>query len=119
MPCLLSDVYLTNSERNLIDWHLANLEFANATELQNLSLLHWDQDDAYELGGDHCIVQGGFGQIMDVLTSSSSASGTLRPAVDNPCGQIELKSSVKEISISDSGRDCQICRSALIVLTAV
>ncbi|CDI97194.1 lysine specific histone demethylase 1A [Echinococcus multilocularis] len=97
------DVYLTSSERNLIDWHLANLEFANATELQNLSLIHWDQDDAYELGGDHCIVQGGFGQIMDVLTCSSGASGTLRPAVDNPCGQIELKSSIKEISISDSG----------------
>ncbi|VDK20720.1 unnamed protein product [Taenia asiatica] len=96
------DVYLTSSERNLIDWHLANLEFANATELQNLSLLHWDQDDAYELGGDHCIVQGGFGQIMDVLTSSSGTSGTLRSAVDNPCGQIELKSSVKEISISES-----------------
>lgn len=90
-----SDVYLTNSERNLIDWHLANLEFANATELDNLSLLHWDQDDAYELSGDHCIVRGGFGQILDVLTSSSG--------VQRPCGQIELKSSVKEITMLDSG----------------
>ena len=96
-------MYLTNSERNLIDWHLANLEFANATELHNLSLLHWDQDDAYELSGDHCIVEGGFGQLMDVLTSSTGSSGTLRPTPDNPCGQIELKSSVKEVTITESG----------------
>ncbi|VUZ55981.1 unnamed protein product [Hymenolepis diminuta] len=94
------DVYLTNSERNLMDWHLANLEFANATELDNLSLLHWDQDDAYELAGDHCIIQGGFGQILDVLTTPY---GVHRHSTDNPCGQIELKSSVKEILVSDAG----------------
>lgn len=83
-----------------MDWHLANLEFANATELDNLSLLHWDQDDAYELAGDHCIIQGGFGQILDVLTTSY---GVHRHSTDNPCGQIELKSSVKEILVSDTG----------------
>lgn len=84
-----------------MDWHLANLEFANSTELDNLSLLHWDQDDAYELAGDHCIIQGGFGQILDVLTTTKGAH---RHSVNNPCGQIELKSSVKEIFVSDSGR---------------
>ncbi|KAM7533485.1 hypothetical protein Aperf_G00000119646 [Anoplocephala perfoliata] len=116
------DVYLTNSERNLIDWHLANLEFANATELDNLSLLHWDQDDAYELSGDHCIVRGGFGQILDVLTGS--------PGPQRPCGQIELKSSVKEISVSDSGvkvsclnkamsEDELICHTADVALCAL
>lgn len=44
-----SDVYLSSSDRQILDWHFANLEFANATPLQNLSLKHWDQDDDYEL----------------------------------------------------------------------
>lgn len=43
-----SDVYLSPSDRQILDWHFANLEFANATPLKNLSLKHWDQDDDYE-----------------------------------------------------------------------
>ena len=38
-----SDVYLSSKDRQLLDWHLANLEFANATPLQKLSLKHWNQ----------------------------------------------------------------------------
>ena len=33
-----SDVYLSSRDRQIIDWHFANLEFANATPLTNLSL---------------------------------------------------------------------------------
>ena len=36
-----------------MDWHFANLEFANATPLSNLSLKHWDQDDDFEFTGSH------------------------------------------------------------------
>lgn len=43
-----SEVYLSSSDRQILDWHFANLEFANATPLQNLSLKHWDQDDDFE-----------------------------------------------------------------------
>ncbi|KAG2302710.1 hypothetical protein Bca4012_061037 [Brassica carinata] len=46
-------------ERMLFDWHLANLEYANATLLGNLSMAYWDQDDPYEMGGDHCFIPGG------------------------------------------------------------
>ena len=35
----------------VIDWHFANLEFANATPLSNLSLKHWDQDDGFAFTG--------------------------------------------------------------------
>ena len=38
-----SDVYLSSKDRQLLDWHLANLEFANATPLGKLSLKHWNQ----------------------------------------------------------------------------
>jgi len=39
----LSDVYLSSRDRQILDWHFANLEFANATPLSTLSLKHWDQ----------------------------------------------------------------------------
>lgn len=38
-----TDVYLTSKDRQLLDWHLANLEFANAADLDKLSLRHWNQ----------------------------------------------------------------------------
>lgn len=46
-------------ERMLLNWHLANLEYANATDLSKLSMAYWDQDDPYEMGGDHCFIPGG------------------------------------------------------------
>ncbi|CAD7081487.1 unnamed protein product [Hermetia illucens] len=48
-----SDVYLSSKDRQILDWHFANLEFANATPLNNLSLKHWDQDDDFEFIGNH------------------------------------------------------------------
>ena len=51
MPC--SDVYLSSRDRQILDWHFANLEFANATPLSTLSLKHWDQDDDFEFTGSH------------------------------------------------------------------
>ncbi|XP_074588536.1 lysine-specific histone demethylase 1 homolog 2 [Curcuma longa] len=54
-------------ERELLDWHLANLEYANAGSLSDLSLAHWDQDDPYEMGGDHCFLAGGNWRLIHAL----------------------------------------------------
>ncbi|KAG6472634.1 lysine-specific histone demethylase 1 homolog 1-like isoform X1 [Zingiber officinale] len=54
-------------ERMLLDWHLANLEYANAAPLSDLSMDHWDQDDPYEMGGDHCFIPGGNGRFIRAL----------------------------------------------------
>ncbi|XP_010418282.1 PREDICTED: lysine-specific histone demethylase 1 homolog 1 [Camelina sativa] len=56
---LVYGVAEVQQERMLLDWHLANLEYANATLLGNLSMAYWDQDDPYEMGGDHCFIPGG------------------------------------------------------------
>ncbi|KAL0399354.1 UNVERIFIED_CONTAM: Lysine-specific histone demethylase 12 [Sesamum radiatum] len=56
----------SNEERQLLDWHFANLEFSNAGSLSNLSAAYWDQDDPYEMGGDHCFLAG---MAMKVLRS--------------------------------------------------
>ncbi|KAL6838197.1 hypothetical protein ACP4OV_031979 [Aristida adscensionis] len=57
----------THEERMLLDWHLANLEFSNAGCLSELSLAHWDQDDPYEMGGDHCFLAGGNSRLVHAL----------------------------------------------------
>ena len=46
-------MYLSSRDRQILDWHFANLEFANATPLSLLSLKHWDQDDDFEFSGSH------------------------------------------------------------------
>ncbi len=45
-------VYLSPRDRQILDWHFANLEFANAAPLDKLSLKHWDQDDDFEFTGE-------------------------------------------------------------------
>ncbi|GLT77021.1 hypothetical protein SLA2020_486470 [Shorea laevis] len=54
-------------ERQLLDWHLANLEYANAGCLSDLSAAYWDQDDPYEMGGDHCFLAGGNWRLIKAL----------------------------------------------------
>ncbi|CAN8259461.1 unnamed protein product [Cochlearia groenlandica] len=54
-------------ERKLFDWHLANLEYANAGCLSDLSAAYWDQDDPYEMGGDHCFLAGGNWRLINAL----------------------------------------------------
>jgi len=63
-----SDVYLSSRDRQIVDWHFANLEFANATPLNNLSLKHWDQDDGFAFTGSHLTVRNGYSCVPVALT---------------------------------------------------
>jgi lysine-specific histone demethylase 1 len=54
-----NEIYMTPQERHVLDWHCANLEFANAAPLSALSLKHWDQDDDFEFTGNHLVVHDG------------------------------------------------------------
>ncbi|XP_062186211.1 lysine-specific histone demethylase 1 homolog 3-like [Phragmites australis] len=60
----------TQEEMNLFNWHLANLEYANAGLLSRLSLAFWDQDDPYDMGGDHCFLPGGNGRLVQALAEN-------------------------------------------------
>ena len=53
-------VYLSPRDRQILDWHFANLEFANASQLRLLSLRHWDQDDDFEFTGAHLCLRDGY-----------------------------------------------------------
>ncbi|KAL0917363.1 hypothetical protein M5K25_012417 [Dendrobium thyrsiflorum] len=63
----LYSVARSEDERELLDWHLANLEYANAGCLSDLSLAHWDQDDPFEMDGDHCFLAGGNWRLINAL----------------------------------------------------
>ncbi|KAJ6649391.1 Suppressor of variegation 3-3 [Pseudolycoriella hygida] len=69
-----SDVYLSSKDRQILDWHLANLEFANATSLNTLSLKHWDQDDDFEFIGPHTTVKNGYSCLPIALTNGLDIS---------------------------------------------
>ncbi|KAI0513784.1 hypothetical protein KFK09_009814 [Dendrobium nobile] len=61
---------VTDEEMSLFNWHLANLEYANAGLLSKLSLAFWDQDDPYDMGGDHCFLPGGNGRFVQALAEN-------------------------------------------------
>ncbi|GBG33200.1 Lysine-specific histone demethylase 1-like 1 [Hondaea fermentalgiana] len=50
-------------QKALLQWHMANLEYACATSLANVSNTHWDQDDEYSFQGPHYLLPRGFGQL--------------------------------------------------------
>uniref|UniRef100_A0A2P2L3F7 Uncharacterized protein MANES_10G050300 n=1 Tax=Rhizophora mucronata TaxID=61149 RepID=A0A2P2L3F7_RHIMU len=61
---------VNKEEMSLFNWHCANLEYANAGLLSKLSLAFWDQDDPYDMGGDHCFVPGGNGRLVQALAEN-------------------------------------------------
>ncbi|XP_073273215.1 protein FLOWERINGUS D-like isoform X1 [Primulina huaijiensis] len=61
---------VNGEEMKLFHWHLANLEYANAGLLSKLSLAFWDQDDPFDMGGDHCFLPGGNGRLVQALAEN-------------------------------------------------
>ncbi|KAH8697773.1 putative lysine-specific histone demethylase Aof2 [Talaromyces proteolyticus] len=60
---------LTPKDMRLLNWHYANLEYANATNLNRLSLSGWDQDMGNEFEGEHSQIIGGYQQVPRGLWS--------------------------------------------------
>ncbi|KAF5835288.1 flavin-containing amine oxidoreductase-domain containing protein [Dunaliella salina] len=54
-------------QEQLLSWHFANVEFANAACMNTLSLRNWDQDDEFETEGAHVFLPGGNMQLVEGL----------------------------------------------------
>lgn len=54
-------------DMRLLNWHYANLEYANAANVNQLSLGGWDQDGGNEFEGRHSQVVGGYSQVPRAL----------------------------------------------------
>ncbi|KAF5025831.1 hypothetical protein F66182_2053 [Fusarium sp. NRRL 66182] len=63
---------LNAQDHRLINWHIANLEYSNATSLHNLSLPLWDIDAGNEWEGSHTMVVGGYQSVARGLVQCPS-----------------------------------------------
>ena len=114
-----SDVYLSSRDRQIIDWHFANLEFANATPLNNLSLKHWDQDDGFAFTGSHLTVRNGYSCVPVALSEG------LDIKLNTAVRQIRYNQQGVEVTTSNARNntnpvtykaDCVLCTLPLGVL---
>ncbi|KAI1499172.1 vacuolar protein sorting 33A-like protein [Biscogniauxia marginata] len=65
-------VDLTAQDFRLMNWHVANLEYSNATNYHQLSIGGWDIDAGNEWEGKHTMVVGGYQSVVAGLASSPS-----------------------------------------------
>lgn len=49
----------------LLYWHVANLEYGCAGDINSLSLVSWDEDDPHLLRGDHVLLKSGYQPLVD------------------------------------------------------
>lgn len=63
---------LNPQDMRLLNWHYANLEYANAANVGKLSLGGWDQDAGNEFEGVHAQVIGGYQQVPRGILHSPS-----------------------------------------------
>eukprot|EP01125_Pyxidicula_operculata_P022231 TRINITY_DN897_c0_g2_i2.p1 TRINITY_DN897_c0_g2~~TRINITY_DN897_c0_g2_i2.p1 ORF type:complete len:572 (+),score=139.56 TRINITY_DN897_c0_g2_i2:14-1729(+) len=67
MEKILPRSQLSPIEEGILDWYYSNLEYACATDLTHLSLLHWDQDDGFDFSGEHLILVDGYASMISPL----------------------------------------------------
>ncbi|KAL7798108.1 Sec1-like protein [Trichoderma ceciliae] len=65
-------VDLNAQDHRLLNWHIANLEYSNATNLHKLSLGLWDIDAGNEWEGHHTMVVGGYQSVARGLLQCPS-----------------------------------------------
>ncbi|XP_058063863.1 possible lysine-specific histone demethylase 1 [Anopheles bellator] len=106
----VSEVYLSSKDRQILDWHFANLEFANATPLNNLSLKHWDQDDDFEFIGSHTTVKNGYSCVPIALTENLDLR--LNTAVTS----IRYRPGGVEVTADLKSNNSSVCYKADLVL---
>ncbi len=67
----------TPYEQAVFDWHVANLEYGNATDLNHVSLCYWDQDDGFDFSGKHCMLPKGYSSLVEALAVRGMHSPSL------------------------------------------
>lgn len=82
---------LNAQDFRLLNWHIANLEYSNATNLSKLSIKGWDIDAGNEWEGKHTMVVGGYQSVARGLL-------TLPAALD-----IQHKAAAKRINYAPEG----------------
>jgi hypothetical protein len=74
LPQLEYPSFISEEDRRIISWHMANYDFANAIPVEELSVEHWDQDEEFVLKGGHFSVPGGLSVMTDRLAAGLCVS---------------------------------------------
>ena len=98
---------LSPQDMRLLNWHFANLEYANAANVGKLSLGGWDQDIGNEFEGEHAQVIGGYQQVPRGIWSYPSKLDVRTQKV--------AKHVIYDAEHSSSGRARVICEDGEIV----
>lgn len=61
------DELVGDAQQRLFQWHIANIEFANAMLADKLSVSKWSLDDAFDFDGDHVWLPGGNVRLVAAL----------------------------------------------------
>jgi hypothetical protein len=69
------DLYMLFVVESLFNWHVANLEYGNATSVDKISLEHWDQDDDFAFIGSHLVTKEGFSSFATALAVGCQGNG--------------------------------------------
>eukprot|EP00803_Ostreobium_quekettii_P007723 evm.model.scf_798EXC.5 EVM.evm.TU.scf_798EXC.5 scf_798EXC:43211-52740(-) len=68
---------ITPHHRSLVSWHRAHLEYGCGANLDDLSLVHWNQDEAYGgFGGRHAMAKGGLVQAVNGIVLDQDVTVT-------------------------------------------
>jgi lysine-specific histone demethylase 1 len=105
-------MYMSAVDRQLLNWHFANLEFANAAPLKSLSLKHWDQDDDFEFTGCHLAMREGYCKLPELLADG------LDVRFSNAVNKVHYSSEGVEVhALSTETGESQIFRGDVALVT--
>ena len=91
-----TNLSLTNKEKNVLNWCQANSEYGSGTNLINPSMLHWKQDEQWNMrfGGKHKMINHGYSPIVQSLAYPTKLS--LNPSINHLLSSQNLTKEEKE-----------------------
>lgn len=111
-------VDLTPYDMRLLNWHHANLEYANAAPVSSLSLSGHDQDTGNEFEGAHAEVVGGYTQLPRGLMNLPTKLDVRFDKVVDSIHYIEDKKNEQELLTRVACQDGDVIDADEVVVTA-
>lgn len=111
------EIDIDDTEQQILNWHIANIEYGTACNSNQLSLTGWDQDDIYFLiKGQHSLVKNGFISIIKHLANDINIIyNTVVQSIDYSSGNSVTINCVDRITkqpITYTGDQC-VCTISL------
>lgn len=101
-------------EERILNWHFANIEGPCAAPLEKLDLFEWDQDDAFEYEGRHCLITTGYGDLPRALALN------LDVRLNHEVKSIDYTKAPGrgvQLEVSDAGGAMQLLEADYVVVT--